>query len=170
MNGTMRRRAAKRSDPWDLAAGERNLAPPQPPPQGEDIPARKKRRVGERDDSDDGDSEDDEDGLLEAKANAGTAASRAKGRDDDDDDDDDSDDDDEEEEDSLPVGRFDNRITSSSDGEDDSRAYGYGGPGGVYGYGGNAKPLGNACGYGDDDDDDVVTIEVPVCQRRHPLT
>jgi hypothetical protein len=42
----VRRKAAKRSLPWDLAAGELDLVTP-PPPQAEDIPARKKRRVDE---------------------------------------------------------------------------------------------------------------------------
>jgi hypothetical protein len=44
----LRRKAARRSLPWDLAAGELDLAsPPPPPPQDEDIPARKKRRLEE---------------------------------------------------------------------------------------------------------------------------
>jgi hypothetical protein len=50
---TVRRKAAKRTFPWDLAAGaELNLVhesppPPQPQPQADDIPAAKKSRVEE---------------------------------------------------------------------------------------------------------------------------
>jgi hypothetical protein len=48
LNGTpptvaARRKAAKRTLPWDLAAGELDLVPPQP--QAQDIPARKKARL-----------------------------------------------------------------------------------------------------------------------------
>jgi hypothetical protein len=39
------RKAAKRTLPWDLAAGELDLVSPQP--RAEDIPARKKRRLEE---------------------------------------------------------------------------------------------------------------------------
>jgi hypothetical protein len=42
----VRRRAAHRTPPWDLAAGELDLVPPQPP-QAEEIPTRKKRRIEE---------------------------------------------------------------------------------------------------------------------------
>ncbi len=41
----VRRKAAKRTLPWDLAAGELDLVTPQP--QAEDIPARKKPRLEE---------------------------------------------------------------------------------------------------------------------------
>jgi hypothetical protein len=41
----VRRKAAKRSLPWDLVAGELDLM--SPPLQAEDIPARKKRRLEE---------------------------------------------------------------------------------------------------------------------------
>jgi hypothetical protein len=41
-----RRKAAKRTLPWDLDAGELNLASP-PPPQAEDVPAKKKPRLEE---------------------------------------------------------------------------------------------------------------------------
>jgi hypothetical protein len=48
-NGTSaaRRKAAKRSLPWDLSAGELDLAPPPPPPQTEVIPAAKRPRLEE---------------------------------------------------------------------------------------------------------------------------
>jgi hypothetical protein len=39
----VRRKAANRTLPWDLAAGELDLM--SPPPQAEDVPARKKRRL-----------------------------------------------------------------------------------------------------------------------------
>jgi hypothetical protein len=44
---TVRRKAAKRTFPWDLKAGELNLAAPFSPPQqqDEDIPATKKLRL-----------------------------------------------------------------------------------------------------------------------------
>jgi hypothetical protein len=43
----VRRKAAKRTLPWDLAAGELDLVSPPPPqpPQAEEIPAKKKRRL-----------------------------------------------------------------------------------------------------------------------------
>jgi hypothetical protein len=45
---SLRRKAAKRTLPWDLAAGELDLMSSSPPPQAEDIPAaRKKRRIEE---------------------------------------------------------------------------------------------------------------------------
>jgi hypothetical protein len=43
----VRRKAAKRTFPWDLAAGELNLVSPPPRPQAEDIPAAKKPRLQE---------------------------------------------------------------------------------------------------------------------------
>jgi hypothetical protein len=49
-NGTVavRRKAAKRTNPWDLPTGELILASPPPPlPQAEDIPATKKPRLEE---------------------------------------------------------------------------------------------------------------------------
>jgi hypothetical protein len=44
---TARRKAAKRTRPWDLGTGEELTLVSPPPPQDEDIPATKKRRLEE---------------------------------------------------------------------------------------------------------------------------
>jgi uncharacterized protein (DUF2237 family) len=46
-NTNLRRKAANRTLPWDLAAEELILVSPPPPPPAEDIPATKKRRLEE---------------------------------------------------------------------------------------------------------------------------
>jgi hypothetical protein len=80
----LRRKAASRSLPWDLAAGELDLVSP-PPPRDEDVPARKKRRleeplptaialsphadVDDDDDDDDGDDGEKTDSVTDTKSN-----------------------------------------------------------------------------------------------------